>query len=65
MQQAELETGRLDHEQEAARLTALIATGIMDTPPEPGYDAITRLAAEYFRADSAGIGFADRSEERR
>jgi EAL domain-containing protein (putative c-di-GMP-specific phosphodiesterase class I) len=59
MQQAELETGRLDHEQEAARLTALIATGIMDTPPAPGYDAITRLAAEYFRADSAGIGFAD------
>ena len=61
MQQAELETGRLDHQQEAARLAALIATGILDTPPEPGYDAITRLAAEYFRADSAGLGFADES----
>jgi len=61
MQQAELEIGKLDHEQEAARLAALIATGILDTPPEPGYDAITRLAAEYFQADSAGLGFADES----
>jgi EAL domain-containing protein (putative c-di-GMP-specific phosphodiesterase class I) len=59
MQQAEMETGRLDSQQEAARLAALIATGILDTPPEPGYDAITRLAAEYFRVDSAGLGFAD------
>jgi EAL domain-containing protein (putative c-di-GMP-specific phosphodiesterase class I) len=61
MQQAELETGRLDRHQEAARLSALVATGILDTPPEPGYDAITRLAAEYFQADSAGLGFADES----
>ena len=61
MQQAELETGRLDRHQEAARLSALVATGILDTPPEPGYDAITRLAAEYFQADSAGLGFADKS----
>jgi len=61
MQQAELETGRLDREQEAARLTALIATGILDTAPETGYDAITRLAAEYFQADSAALGFADES----
>jgi EAL domain-containing protein (putative c-di-GMP-specific phosphodiesterase class I) len=61
MQQAELETGRFDRQQEAARQAALIATGILDTPPEPGYDAITRLAAEYFRADSVGIGFADES----
>src|ERR1035438_1818255 len=61
MQQAELEIGRLDHQQEAERLAALIATGILDTPPEPGYDAITRLAAEYFQADSAGLGFADES----
>ena len=61
MQQAELEIGRLDHQQEAERLAALIATGILDTPPESGYDAITRLAAEYFQADSAGLGFADES----
>ena len=61
MQQAELVTGRLDREQEAARLAALIATGILDTQPESGYDAITRLAAEYFQADSAALGFADES----
>jgi EAL domain-containing protein (putative c-di-GMP-specific phosphodiesterase class I) len=61
MQQAEMETGRLDRQQEAARLTALAETGILDTPPEAGYDAITRLAAEYFQADTAGIGFADES----
>jgi GAF domain-containing protein len=61
MQQVELEIGSLDCQQEAERLAALIATGILDTPPEPGYDAITHLAAEYFQADSAGLGFADES----
>jgi EAL domain-containing protein (putative c-di-GMP-specific phosphodiesterase class I) len=61
MQQAELEIGTLDCQQEAARLAALLATGILDTQPEPGYDAITRLAAEYFQADSSGLGFADES----
>jgi len=61
MPQAALETGKLDRQQEDARLAALNATGILDTPPEPCYDAISRLAAEYFRADSAGIGFADDS----
>jgi len=59
MQLAEMETEELDRRQEPARLAALKATGIMDTPPESCYDAITRLAAEYFQADSAGIGFAD------
>jgi EAL domain-containing protein (putative c-di-GMP-specific phosphodiesterase class I) len=48
-------------QQEEARLAALISTGILDTPPEPSYDTIARLAAEYFQADSASIGFADES----
>jgi EAL domain-containing protein (putative c-di-GMP-specific phosphodiesterase class I) len=61
MQQAELEINRAEQEQEAARLAALKATGILDTPPEPSYDAITRLAGEYFQADYAGIAFADES----
>ncbi len=61
MPQAELETGKIDRQQEEARLAALASTGILDTAPEPGYDAITRLAAEYFQADSAGLGFADES----
>jgi EAL domain-containing protein (putative c-di-GMP-specific phosphodiesterase class I) len=59
MQQAELETVGAEQEQEAARLAALTATGILDTPPEPSYDAITRLAAEYFQADAAGLAFGD------
>jgi EAL domain-containing protein (putative c-di-GMP-specific phosphodiesterase class I) len=46
---------------EDARLAALISIDILDTPPEPGYDAITRLAAEYFQADSVALSFADGS----
>ena len=46
-------------EQESVRLAALYATGILDTPPDPAFDAITRLAAEHFHADTALIGFAD------
>src|ERR1035441_256573 len=57
----ELETGKIDPQQEEARLAALASLGILDTPPEPSYDAVTRLAAEYFQADSAGLGFADDS----
>ena len=44
MPQAELETSRIDRQQEDARLAALAATEILDTAPEPGFDAITRLA---------------------
>ena len=51
----------MDRQAEDARLAALVATGILDTPPEPAYDTITRLAAQYFQADSAGILFADES----
>lgn len=57
----ETETGKIERQEEEARLAALLALGILDTPPEPGYDAVTRLAAEYFQADSAGLGFADES----
>ena len=61
MPQTELETGNTERQQEDARLAALISTGILDSPPESGYDAITRLAAEYFQADTALLGFADES----
>jgi EAL domain-containing protein (putative c-di-GMP-specific phosphodiesterase class I) len=61
MPKAELETDRDDAEQEAARLAALVSTGILDSEPEPSYDAIARLAAEYFQADAAFIGFGDES----
>ena len=46
MPQVAIELEVADQQQESARLAALYATGILDTPPEPGYDAITRLAAE-------------------
>ena len=61
MPEIELETGKVDRQEEEARLAALASTRILDTAPEPGYDAVTRLAAEYFQADSAGLGFADES----
>ena len=48
-------------EQEETRLAALASTGILDTAPEPSFDAITRLAAEYFKADTVLLGFADES----
>lgn len=46
---------------ESARLAALASYCILDTPAEPSYDAITRLAAEYFHADVSYLGFADES----
>ncbi|MGA3011870.1 MAG: EAL domain-containing protein [Terracidiphilus sp.] len=61
MPQAEFEIEGVDRQKEDARLAALVATGILDTPPEPAYDTITRLAAEYFRADAATICFVDAS----
>ncbi|MGD0940318.1 MAG: EAL domain-containing protein [Terracidiphilus sp.] len=57
----DLEMGEIDRQHEKERLAALISTEILDTPPEPAYDAITRLAAEYFQADSAGLSFTDES----
>jgi EAL domain-containing protein (putative c-di-GMP-specific phosphodiesterase class I) len=61
MPQAEFEIEEVDRQKEDARLAALMAAGILDTPPEPAYDTITRLAAEYFHADAATIGFVDAS----
>ena len=57
----ELKASEIDRQEEDARLVALASTGILDTPPEPSFDAITRLAAEYFRADTVLLGFADES----
>jgi EAL domain-containing protein (putative c-di-GMP-specific phosphodiesterase class I) len=61
MYNAELQTDKIDPEQEAERLAALASTGILDSEPEACYDAITRLSAEYFHADSVLLGFADES----
>jgi len=56
-----IQIGGVDRQLEDARLAALNSVEILDTPPEAAYDAITRLAAEYFQADSAGISFCDES----
>lgn len=61
MPQAGIETFEMDGQQEGLRLAALASTGILDSDPEPSFDAITRLAAEYFRADTVLLEFADES----
>ena len=45
-----------------ARLDALRATGLLDTPSEPEFDRFTRLAAQVLRAPVALVSFVD--EER-
>ena len=59
MLQIELETSGTEHQREDARLSVLHSFGILDTAPETNYDTITRLAAEYFCADAALLGFID------
>ncbi len=61
MARIERENGRVEWRQEKARQAALDASGILDTGPEPIFDAITRLAADYFKADTVLLGFADAS----
>jgi EAL domain-containing protein (putative c-di-GMP-specific phosphodiesterase class I) len=52
---------QLDAQPEAERLSALNSIEILDSPPEPAFDAIARVAANFFQADSALISFADQS----
>jgi EAL domain-containing protein (putative c-di-GMP-specific phosphodiesterase class I) len=61
MPKAQLATEIQEPEMEAMRLTALLSAGILDTEPESSYDAITRLCAAYFKADTVLLGFADES----
>jgi EAL domain-containing protein (putative c-di-GMP-specific phosphodiesterase class I) len=61
MPQAELQAGRIDCQEENARLSALASTGILDSAPESSFDTITRLTAEYFKADTVLLEFADES----
>jgi EAL domain-containing protein (putative c-di-GMP-specific phosphodiesterase class I) len=61
MLSAELQRSEIDWSQEEARLSALAATEILDSEPESSFDAITRLCASYFRADTVLLGFADAS----
>ena len=44
---------------EAERLAALRSYGILDTPPEPRFDALTKLAARVLKVPIALIAFVD------
>ncbi len=44
---------------EDARLAALRATGVLDTPPEERFDALTRLAQQTFRVPIAMVSLVD------
>ncbi|WP_443749836.1 ATP-binding protein [Asticcacaulis solisilvae] len=46
-----------DHER--FRLSALHALDILDSDPEPGFDTITRLAADIFRAEICAVSLID------
>ncbi len=61
MAQSEIADSNAEHTPEAVRLAALIATGILDSEPEATFDTITRLCADYFKADAVFLGFADES----
>ncbi|WP_216329247.1 GAF domain-containing protein [Deinococcus aestuarii] len=50
-------------EHEAARLLDLAHLGVLDTPPEPHFDRITRLAAHLLRAPVAALNFIDEGRQ--
>jgi GAF domain-containing protein len=61
MANVEFAPNKIDPDQEVSRVAALASTGILDTEPEASYDAITRLCADYFQADTVLLKFADES----
>ena len=46
-------------ENEAERLNALRQYQILDTPPEPAFDRIAEMAANFFRVPMAGVSLVD------
>jgi formate hydrogenlyase transcriptional activator len=46
-------------ENEAERLKALRRYRILDTPPEPAFDRIAEMAANFFRVPMAGVSLVD------
>ncbi|MBB3048748.1 EAL domain-containing protein (putative c-di-GMP-specific phosphodiesterase class I) [Litorivivens lipolytica] len=44
---------------ESQRLNALAQTGLLDSPPDPRFDALTRLAADLFKVPIALISLID------
>jgi GAF domain-containing protein len=50
-------------EDEARRLASLKSLGLLDTPPDPRFDRITRLASRYFAVPIALISLVDRDRQ--
>jgi EAL domain-containing protein (putative c-di-GMP-specific phosphodiesterase class I)/putative methionine-R-sulfoxide reductase with GAF domain len=48
---------------EKDRLDSLYSYAILDTEPEPAFDALTRLAARVLRTPMAGVSFVDRDRQ--
>ena len=46
-------------ENEAERLNALLRYQILDTPPEPAFDRIAEMAANFFHVPMAGVSLVD------
>ena len=46
-------------ENEAERLGALRRYQILDTPPEPAFDRIAEMAANFFHVPMAGVSLVD------
>src|SRR5271156_6364555 len=46
-------------ENETERLSALRSYEILDTPPEPAFDRIAEMAANFFHVPMAGVSLVD------
>jgi GAF domain-containing protein len=49
-------------ENEAERLNALRRYQILDTPPEPAFDRIAEMAANFFQVPMAGVSLVDEDQ---
>lgn len=53
----------VDEEEEERRLAVLYQTGLLDTPPEPEFDRITRLVANVLDVPMASVTLVDRDRQ--
>ena len=48
---------------EAERVAALATLDVLDTPPEPGFDRVTRIAADHYRTPIALVSLVDSTRQ--
>ncbi|EQC38372.1 hypothetical protein SDRG_04084 [Saprolegnia diclina VS20] len=53
----------MDMSAESARISALVSTGILDTVPEPTFDAICEAAARAYHCPMAAVTFIDNTRQ--